>query len=58
MKLLKPRLLMYLFVALASSAGLLNRLWNWLGPDITLAIAGIGIVCIVRGAAGLFRSSD
>lgn len=58
MKLLKPRLLMYVFAALASSAGLLNLLWDWLGPDITLAIGGIGIVCVVRGAAGLFRSSE
>lgn len=49
---------MYVFVALASSAGLLNRLWDWLGPDFTLAIGGIGIVCVLRGAAGLFRSSE
>ena len=44
--------------ALASSTHLLDGLWDRLGFDVLLAVAGIGLVCLIRGVLGLLRRGD
>ncbi|MYH50962.1 MAG: hypothetical protein F4020_08940 [Gammaproteobacteria bacterium] len=49
MKILKSWWPVFIVGAVASSGGLLDRFWDWIPLDVTLAIGGIGLVCILRG---------
>ncbi|MCY4645624.1 MAG: hypothetical protein OXE73_01880 [Gammaproteobacteria bacterium] len=59
MKILKSWWPVFILGAIASSGGLLNWFWDRIPPDVTLAIAGIGLVCVVRGiGTRLFPGED
>ncbi len=59
MKFLKSWWPVFIVGAVASSGGLLDRFWDWIPPDATLAIGGIGLVCILRGIVSrLFPGRD
>lgn len=49
MKILKSWWPVFIVGAFASSGGLLDGFWDWIPLDVTLAIGGIGLVCILRG---------